>query len=249
MRRRESAVIQDGTRVRLTAGGHSSPREGVCVVELASLIAQEEFSDRPQCVCPVIAAFLRGWNDRAPYAERQRLSPHAQRIVGSRASSRVTRERRDICLRWAGADLGDGVVRRLWNGAATRVRIAVFCGLGAALRPNEGAGDYAARVAMARGDAGGAFELLGALLAAGEQQEAPGPRLISANGNGYVPSNGNGYAHSNGNGYVPSNGNGYAPSNGNGRPHRNRDAPPAAEGSGAALNGGGERRARISASD
>lgn len=239
MRRRESAVIQDGTRVRLTAGGHSSPREGVCVVELASLIAQEEFSDRPQCVCPVIAAFLRGWNDRAPYAERQRLGPLAQRIVGSRASSRVTRERRNICLRWAGADLGHGAVRRLWNGGATRVRIAVFCGLGAALRPNEGAGDYAARVAMARGDAEGAFELLGALLAAGENEEAPGPRLISTNG----------HAHSNGNGYVPSNGNGYLPSNGNGRSHRNGDAPPAAEGSGAAPNGAGKRPAHVSASD
>ena len=45
------------------------------MVELASLIAQEEFSDRPRCVCPVIGAFLRGWNDRAPYAERQRLGP------------------------------------------------------------------------------------------------------------------------------------------------------------------------------
>jgi hypothetical protein len=195
------------------------------VVELASLIAQEEFSDRPQCVCPVIAAFLRGWNDRAPYAERQRLSPHAQRIVGSRASSRVTRERRAICLRWAGADLGHGVVRRLWDGAATRVRIAVFCGLGAALRPNEGAGDYAARVAMARGDAEGAFELLGALLAAGEKEEAPGPRLISANGNGHVHLNGNGHAHRNGNGL------------------------PAANGSGLAVNGGTKRRAHISASD
>ncbi len=74
---REGAVIAGDIPVRLTAGGHSSPREGVCVVELASLIAREEFSDRPRCVCPVIGAFLRGWNDRAPYAERQRLSPHA----------------------------------------------------------------------------------------------------------------------------------------------------------------------------
>jgi hypothetical protein len=234
---RESAVINDVTPVRLTAGGHSSPREGVCVVELASLIAQEEFSDRPQCVCPVIAAFLRGWNDRAPYAERQRLSPYAARIVGSRAGSGVTRERRDICLRWAGVDPGHGVLPRLWKRAGTQVRIAVFCGLGAALRPNEGAGDYAARVAMARDDVDGAFELLGALLAVGVTQR-PGPWLAPANGNGYVPSNGYG------NGHASSNGNG----NGNGHAHLNGNGLPATNGSRPAVNGGSKRRARISAS-
>jgi len=209
----ESAVIQDRTRVRLTAGGHSSPREGVCVVELASLIAQEEFSDRPRCVCPVIGAFLRGWNDRAPYAERQRLSPYAKRIVGSRGSSGVTRERRDICLQWAGVDLGHGGVRRLWSRAGTRVRIAIFCGLGAAMRPNEGAGDYAARVAMARGEADGAFELLGTLLAIGEEQGL-GPPPVSAAVNGH------------------------APLNGNGLPARAPNGLPAANGSGPTVNGG-----------
>jgi hypothetical protein len=203
------------------------------VVELASLIAQEEFSDRPQCVCPVIAAFLRGWNDRAPYAERQRLSPYAARIVGSRAGNGVTRERRDMCLRWAGVDPGHGVLPRLWRRAGTQVRIAVFCGLGAALRPNEGAGDYAARVAMARDDADGAFELLGALLAVGVTQ-GPGPWLAPANGNGHASSNGNGHASSNGNG------NGHAHRNGNGLPVTNGNRP--------AVNGGSKRRARISAS-
>jgi hypothetical protein len=203
----ESAVIPDGTPVRLTDGGHSSPREGVCVVELASLIAQEEFSDRPRCVCPVIGAFLRGWNDRAPYAERQRLSPYAERIVGSRGSPRVTRERRDICLRWAGADLSYGVVSHLGSTAATRVRIAIFCGLGAAVRLDEGAGDYAARVAMAKGDAERAFELLDTLLAVGEERRR-GPSPVSATGNGHAPLNGNGLAPRARNGLPAANGRG-----------------------------------------
>jgi hypothetical protein len=203
--KRASAVIPDGTPVRLTDGGHSSPREGVCVVELASLIAQEEFSDRPRCVCPVIGAFLRGWNDRAPYAERQRLSPYAERIVGSRGSPRVTRERRDICLQWAGAELSRGGVRRLWSGGATRVRIAIFCGLGAAVRLNEGAGDYAARVAMAEGDAERAFELLDTLLAAGEERRL-GPSPVSATGNGYAPLNGKGLPPTARNGLPAANG-------------------------------------------
>ncbi len=187
----ESAVILDQTPVRLTAGGHSSPREGVCVVELASLIAHEEFSDRPQCVCPVIGAFLRGWNDRAPYAERQRLGPYAERIVGSRGDPRVTRERRDICLGWAGADLSHGALRRLRSRVAMRVRIAIFCGPGAAVRPNEGVGDYAARVAMARDDVEGAFELLETLLAVGNEGRLElRPFRVAADGHSHLNGNG-----------------------------------------------------------
>lgn len=211
--KRESAVSPDGTPIRLTDGGHSSPREGVCVVELASLIAHEEFSDRPRCVCPVIGAFMRGWNDRAPYAERQRLGPYAERIVGSRGSPSVTRERRDICLQWAGAELSHDGVRRLWSRGATRLRIAIFCGLGAAARLNEGAGDYAARVAMAEGDPERAFELLDTLLAAGEERRLEPPPVSAA-------------------------GNGHAPLNGNGLPPRARNGLPAAKGRGPTVNRG-----------
>ena len=203
----ESPLLPDGTSVRLTEGSHSSPREGVCVVELASLLAREEFSDRPGCVCPVIGAFLRGWNDRAPYAERQRLSPYAQRIVGSRGGGRVTRERRDICLQWAGADLDHGAVRRLWSRAGARVRIAIFCGLDAAVRLNEGAGDYAARVAMAKGDAEGAFELLETLLATGEERRLGTP-WAAATANGHAPLNGNGALPKAPNGLPAANGTG-----------------------------------------
>jgi hypothetical protein len=200
MQAKLDSALPEGLQVRLTAGAHSSPQQGVCVVELASLIAKEEFSDRPRCVCPVIGAFLRGWNDRAPYAQRQRLGPYAARIVGSRRSSAVTRERRDVCLRWAGEDLNHGGVRGFLSRIAALARIAIFCGPGAALRPNEGAGDYVARVAMARGDLRGAFELLETLLATGEDEERRGPPPVGVAGNGHAPLNGNGNAPLNGNG-------------------------------------------------
>jgi hypothetical protein len=67
----------DIAALRLEPGTHSSPRDGVCVVELASLLGGEEFSDRPDCVDEVLAAFLRSWNDRAAHADRQRLFPYA----------------------------------------------------------------------------------------------------------------------------------------------------------------------------
>ena len=199
--------MPDGTRIRLAPGSHSSPREGVCVVELASVLAAEKFSDRPRCVCPVVGAFLRGWNDRAPHAERQRLAPYAALIVGSRQSSQVTRERRDICLAWAGADLTRGGARRLLSRLDMRIRIAIFCGLGAAIRLSEGAGEYASRIASARRDPQSAFELLDTLLAVGQRQR-PGGRIAS-NGNGR-PANGRPAAASP-NGRPPLNGNGSSP--------------------------------------
>jgi hypothetical protein len=179
--------------IRLSPGAHSSPEQGVCVVELASVLAKEKFSDRPRCVCPVIGAFLRGWNDRATHAERQRLTPYAARIVGSRGGRQVTRARRDLCLEWAGADLTHGTVRRALARAGMRLRIAVYCSVDAALRLNEGAGDYASRVAAVRGDAEAALELLESLLAVGmPAPEGPGASAVVLNGNGQGPANGNG---------------------------------------------------------
>jgi hypothetical protein len=209
------AVLGDGTSIRLTAGGHSSPRNGVCVVELASMIAGEAFSDRPRCVCPVIAALLRGLNDRAGHAERQRLSPYAVRIVGSRGDRRVTRERRQICLEWAAADSRHGRVRHHLRRIATRVRIAVLCGARATFHPNEGVGDYAARLAFDRRDLGRALDLLDALLAVGGKRQptqlADAIRRTSHardNGAGLPMQRPNGNARSAANGAspIPSNG-------------------------------------------
>lgn len=158
-------------------------------------MADEEFSDRPACVCPVIGAFLRGWNDRAAYADRQRLRPYALRIVGTREADAVTRARRELCLEWVGAELHRGRARRVFELVRIRARIALFCGFGHALRLDDGAGEYAARVIFGRRDVDGAFVLLDAMLALG-RPPAPNPHWPGANGNGHA--NGNGRADGNG---------------------------------------------------
>ena len=89
MRERVHIGRGPGRALRLEAGSHDSPGDGVCIVELASVIAGEPFSDHPRCVCKVIAAFLRSWNDRASHSARQRLLPYAERVVGSRAARRA----------------------------------------------------------------------------------------------------------------------------------------------------------------
>jgi hypothetical protein len=156
-------------RLRLEPGAHGSPYDGVCVVELASVLAGEKFSDHPRCVCEVIAGFLRSWNDRAGHFNRQRLVPYASRVVGSRAGREQTRIRRDICLSWAGALPHGGAFRRFLSRLAMRVRIALAIGIGPAVRLDQGAGEYAARIAFARNDPDVGFALLDELLAVGDE--------------------------------------------------------------------------------
>lgn len=79
--------------IRLSRGRHKSPDEGACVMELASMLAGEPFSDHPASVCPVIAAFLRAYNDSVDDERRQHLYPYAAKVVGSRGSREVERLR------------------------------------------------------------------------------------------------------------------------------------------------------------
>ena len=80
-----NAVIDIETVV-LSSGAHSAPNgsfEGMCVMELASYIAREPWSDHPQCASPVLAAFLRSWNDALDDETRQRLKPYAAKVIGT----------------------------------------------------------------------------------------------------------------------------------------------------------------------
>ncbi len=85
---------------RLSAGRHRSPRDGVCVMELASMLAGEKWSDRPRSACPVIAAFLRAYNDSVDDARRQDLVPYAAEVVDTRAPRGVVRVRAELCRRF-----------------------------------------------------------------------------------------------------------------------------------------------------
>src|SRR5437764_8209329 len=87
--------------VRLSAGRHRSASAGACVMELASMLAHEPFSDRPESASPVIAALLRTYNDGLSDERRQDLYPLASLIVGTARSRRVEQERASRCLQFA----------------------------------------------------------------------------------------------------------------------------------------------------
>jgi hypothetical protein len=87
--------------VRLSAGSHAAPEEGVCVLELASMLNDEPFSDRPRSVCPALREFLQGYNDGLPDDLRQELYALASEIVDTHAPAPVTAWRARLCVGWA----------------------------------------------------------------------------------------------------------------------------------------------------
>jgi hypothetical protein len=70
-------------------------------MELASMLADEPFSDRPGSTSTVIAALLRTYNDGLGDDRRQDLYPLASLIVGTAAGRRVERDRASRCLEFA----------------------------------------------------------------------------------------------------------------------------------------------------
>src|SRR5947209_11909484 len=112
--------------VRLARGRHRSPGDGVCVMELASMLAGEPFSDQPASVSPVVAGFLRAYNDAATESQRQLLFRFASAALGTRASAAVERRRALACLRW----LGEVEPQRVVPGRILRLRLASALGRG-----------------------------------------------------------------------------------------------------------------------
>lgn len=79
--------------IKLSKGRHASPDDGACVMELASMLAGETFSDHPKSVCPVISSFLRTYNDAVDDDRREALYACAAQVIGTRGSREVARAR------------------------------------------------------------------------------------------------------------------------------------------------------------
>jgi hypothetical protein len=97
--------------IKLGRGRHSSPEHGACVMELASMLAGESFSDHPRSVSRPIASFLRGYNDLLDDTRRADLYRYAAQTVGTANSGEVEQARVSRLLAW-----GD----ELWRQRAAR---------------------------------------------------------------------------------------------------------------------------------
>jgi hypothetical protein len=84
------------------SGSHPTRDEGMCVMEAVAYVAGEGHTDRPECACPVLTAFLISWNDSLPSdGERQRLlSSFVFRLPGTRATKEIEEKRGMVALEW-----------------------------------------------------------------------------------------------------------------------------------------------------
>jgi hypothetical protein len=142
--------------VRLARGRHATRHAGVCVMELASMLADEPFSDRPSSVSPTIGAFLRTYNDGLDEERRQDLYSVAAAIVGSTRRRAIERERINRCLEFALAHHG--------RTPASRASLA--------LATPEPAGAWAAMAALESGAHEDALQLVDELVALGGRRRA-----------------------------------------------------------------------------
>ncbi len=87
----------------LARGRHPWSRRRGCLMEVASVLAGERWSDHPRCAHPVVAAAARRVNDLTSEHELHRLAPLAPLVLGSADPDpgHATRLAR-FCLDWVG---------------------------------------------------------------------------------------------------------------------------------------------------
>ncbi|MEQ1633109.1 MAG: hypothetical protein ABL997_12100 [Planctomycetota bacterium] len=91
----------------LRRGAHDRRDDGMCAMEMVAWLAGEQHSDEPRCACPVIAAFVRAFNDLLPddAARTRLLRPLVPRFVNTRGPEGQAQRR--------GFHVADASVRRL----------------------------------------------------------------------------------------------------------------------------------------
>jgi hypothetical protein len=87
----------------LKSGLHAADSGDMCLLEAVAYVAGEPWSDHPQCVCPVIAAFGRNWNDGLPDDKTRTriLAPLIPRLIGTRSTADIQDRRAFMAADWA----------------------------------------------------------------------------------------------------------------------------------------------------
>lgn len=88
--------------ITLSAGSHTPDSGKMCAMGAAAFIAGEPWTDSPKCVCPVIATFMRAWNDDLPNnEERDRLlKPLIPLTIGTKGNNQLKERRSFMAIDW-----------------------------------------------------------------------------------------------------------------------------------------------------
>ncbi len=87
--------------VNLDVGAHHNFSAGACMLEAVAYVTRSPWSDHPDCVCPVLGAFLRAWNDGLPDEQRNSiLLPLIPRVINTRGSEKLAERRALMAADW-----------------------------------------------------------------------------------------------------------------------------------------------------
>ncbi|MBU9439924.1 hypothetical protein KTE91_33150 [Burkholderia multivorans] len=94
-------TIEDLETLTIHHGGHESPDEGHCLLEVVSMFAGEQFSDSPKCVDPILAQFGISWNDgMRSDEERAQLKIYITRLPGTNKGPELSQKRGWMAMDW-----------------------------------------------------------------------------------------------------------------------------------------------------
>ena len=87
---------------RLASGGHAPTDGEMCVMEAVAWVTHKDWSDHPPCVCPVIGAFMRSWNDGITDADERTalLKPLIPKLINTRGSAALEQRRATMAADW-----------------------------------------------------------------------------------------------------------------------------------------------------
>ncbi len=83
----------------LKTGSHKELSEGACVMELVSYLANEPWSDHPQCACPILTEYAIRINDKFNDEHRQLLKPIIPLLLNSKVNDETQVARKRL-IRW-----------------------------------------------------------------------------------------------------------------------------------------------------
>ncbi len=98
--------------IKLSRGSHSSPQEGLCILEMVSWFAGEKHSDKPDCACPVLGAYAINLNDRMPDDVRDRLLKPLVPLISGTRDKASERPRAEFLAMWTVNKILPAVLRK-----------------------------------------------------------------------------------------------------------------------------------------
>jgi hypothetical protein len=94
-------TIEEYEALTLAKGDHPDRSNGLCSMEAAAWLAGETHTDHPACVSPIIAAFVRRWNDDLDDDARNRLiKPLVPKILNTAGDAKLETRREWMIRDW-----------------------------------------------------------------------------------------------------------------------------------------------------